>query len=225
MIQVLVADGWPLFRQGIKVLLEETGDIRVVAEAEDWPQFCSLLRTKMPIDVAVADIEMSATSSMEPLRHALAIRQRLPVLVLSKKGHTEYAMRALKAGAAGYATKDSTAQNLVYAIHRLSAGGQYLSSQIAELVALQWRNGDSRLPPHSGLTSREFSVFEMLAQGRTGSQIASALCLSRKTVSSHKTRLLRKMNVTNLADLVRYAIDHRFFPGHAVADPAVISGE
>jgi DNA-binding NarL/FixJ family response regulator len=216
-IHVLMADGWPLFRQGMKALLEETHNIEVVAEAGSCSQLYDVLRSKLRIDVALMDLDMPGASGIEPLRHALAMRPRLPILVLSLKGHPEYAMRSLKAGAAGYATKDSTTQGLIDAIRRLALGGQYLSSQVAEQVALQWRHGDNGSAPHSVLSNREFSVFELLTQGRTGSQIASALSLSRKTVSMHKSRLLRKMNARNLADLMRYAIEHQLAPGYAPA--------
>ncbi|MBS1219910.1 MAG: DNA-binding response regulator [Proteobacteria bacterium] len=213
MIQLLVADPWPLFRQGMRALIGEVRGIAVVAEAGNCSQLYDVLRTQQRLDVALVDLDISGTSSIEPLRHALAMRPALPILVLSSKGHLEYAVRALKAGAAGYATKDSTTQSLIDAIRRLALGGQYLSSHVAEQVALQWRRGDTGAAPHSVLSTREFSVFEMLAQGCSGAQIASALSLSRKTVSTHKTRVLRKMNVTNLADLVRYAIEHQFVPG------------
>lgn len=220
MIRLLIADDWLLFREGLRALLEKSREFEVVAEVADCTKLYDILRTDLRIDIALVDLSISGSGSVEPLRHVAAIRPHLPILVLSMNRHPEYAMRALGLGAAGYITKVSTTQSLVEAIRRVAMGGQYLSPEVAEQVAVQWRSGQGGGTPHTVLSTREFSVFEMLVQGRTGSQIASALSLSNKTISTHKTRLLRKMRAGNVADLVRYAIEHKLAPGGRPAPDA-----
>lgn len=208
MIRLLIADDHMLFRQGLKQLLAGKPDLEVVAEASSCSEVIECLR-RQPVDVAVLDLSMHGRDGVELIRHVKALWPQLPVLVLTMHSHEQYAARALKAGASGYVTKDCAAEQVVTAIRRLAQGGEYISPNIAERLALQLaRYGEPDLP-HASLSDREFKIFEMFVQGKTGTQIAAELSLSKKTVSTHKVRLLKKMNLRNEYELVHYAIGHR----------------
>ena len=209
MIRLLIADDWTLFRQGLRALLEATHEFEVVAEVADDMELYEILRTDLRVDVALVDPGISGSDGVELLRKLAVIRSRLPILALATNREPGYAMHALRIGAAGYFTKDSPTQGLIEAIRRLAVGGQYLCPDVAEQVAGQWRRGEAGDRSHPALSARESCVLEMLVQGRTGSQIAAALCLSKKTVSTHKSRLLKKLQARSLADLVRYAAEHK----------------
>lgn len=208
MTRLLVADSWPLFRECVRTLLDATREFEVVAEVPDGPGLCAILQSALRVDVALVDQDICRAGSAAALQTVAAIRPRLPLLILSADRQPEHAMQALRLGAAGYFTKESPVNSLVDAIRLLALGGQYLSPVVAEQLAAQWRNGRRGHASHGVLSARELSVFELLVQGRSGTQIASALCLSKKTVSTHKIRLLRKLQAKNLADLVRYSVEH-----------------
>jgi len=208
MIRLLIADDHTMFRQGLKQLLAEQADFRVVAEAGDAQQVLECLR-KHPIDVAILDLSMPGRDGIELIQHVKSIWPSLPVLVLTMHGHEQYASKALKVKASGYITKDCAAEQVVVAIRRLAQGGDYISPGIAEKLALQLTRQNASTQPHTSLSDREFKIFEMFVQGKTGTQIATELSLSKKTVSTHKVRLLRKLKLNNIFELVHYAIEHR----------------
>ena len=224
MIRVLIADDHRLFRQGLKQLLAGDPDLEVVAEASNCSEVIECLR-RQSVDVAVLDFSMNGRDGVELIRHVKSLWPNLPVLVLTMHNHEQYASRALKAKASGYLTKDCAAGQVVAAIRRLAEGGEYLSPNMAERLALQLtRHGEPDLP-HASLSDRELKIFEMFVQGKRGTQIAAELSLSKKTVSTHKVRLLKKMNLRNEFELVHYAIGHRHelssqfhFPGGAGDD-------
>ena len=206
MIRVLLADDHNIVRAGVREILSDTTDIEVAGEAMNGHEVMALVRSR-EFDVAVLDMSMPGRSGIDLIRQVKAERPRLKVLVLSMHSEEQYAVRALKAGASGYLTKESVADALVAAIRRVAGGGAYVSPETAERLALGV-NENATAAPHTTLSDREFEVFRMIAQGKSVTEIADALVLSVKTVSTHKTRIMQKMNLTNPAELIRYALDH-----------------
>lgn len=207
MIRLLIADDHMMFREGIKGLLDGFADLQVVAEASNHAEMTACIRNTA-IDVAVTDFSMPGRDGIDMITHLRTLRTNLPILVLTMHGEAQLAARALRAGASGFITKDAAAEELVGAIRRLAEGGQYVCPPIAEKLALAYSMQDGEAQPHSKLSNKEYKVFEMLVAGKSGNQIAEELSLSAKTVSTHKTRLLRKMNLSNYSELIRYAIQH-----------------
>jgi DNA-binding NarL/FixJ family response regulator len=207
MIRVLLADDHAIVRAGLKEILAETGDIVVAAEAANGHEVLAQVRAH-DFDVAVLDLSMPGRSGIELIRQVKGEKPGLRVLVLTMHSEKQYAVRALRAGASGYLTKESAAEQLVAAIRRVAAGGAYISPETAERLAL---GASAAAPgaPHERLSDREFQVFRMIACGASVSEIARALSLSVKTVSTHKTRILEKMGLANQAELIRYALEHQ----------------
>lgn len=206
-IRVMIADDHTLVREGLRQLLAATGDIRVEAEAADGDQALALVKAN-DYDLAVLDMSMPGISGIELIRRVRLEKPRLRVLVLSMHGEAQYAARALKAGASGYLTKDSASAQLVSAIRKIAAGGVHISeAAAAQLVTGSAHAGEAA--PHARLSNREFEVFRLLVEGLGPTEIADRLHLSVKTVSTHKTRILEKMGMESVADLVRYAVDKK----------------
>ena len=209
MIKVLIADDHTLVREGLRQLLAATTDIRVAAEAANGDEALALIKAH-DYDLAVLDMSMPGVSGIELIKRVRLEKPRLRLLVLSMHGEQQYAARALKAGASGYLTKDSASAQLVGAIRKIAAGGLHISdAAAADLVAGRGeaRAGDGE--PHARLSNREFEVFRLLVQGRGPTEIADQLHLSVKTVSTHKTRILEKMGMASVAELVRYAVEKK----------------
>lgn len=207
MIRVLLADDHAIVRAGLKEILAETGDIVVAGEAANGQEVIAQVRTR-EFDVAVLDLSMPGRSGIELIRQVKSERPRLRVLVLTMHAEDQYAVRALKAGASGYLTKESAADQLVAAIRRIAAGGAYVTPETAERLALE-ASTPSATAPHARLSDREFQVLLMIARGASVTEIARALSLSVKTVSTHKSRILEKMGLANQAELIRYALEHK----------------
>jgi DNA-binding NarL/FixJ family response regulator len=206
-IQVLLADDHAIVRAGLKELLEDTGDIRVAAEATNGQEVMAQIRAR-DFDVAVLDMTMPGRSGIELIKQVKDEKPKLRVLVLTMHSEAQYAVRALKAGASGYLTKDAAAEQLVAAIRRIAAGGAYVTPETAERLALA-AAPRSEAAPHTLLSDREFQVLQMIAGGRTVGEIARRLALSVKTVSTHKSRILQKLGLSNQAELIRYALEHK----------------
>ena len=206
MIRVLLADDHAIVRSGLKEILEATGDIIVAAEATNGHEALARVR-ESEVDVAVLDLSMPGRSGVELIKLIKAERPRLRLLVLSMHSEEQYAVRAVRAGAAGYLTKESAADELVAAIRRIAAGGAYISPETAERLVLASNTG-AEGPPHTQLSNREYEVFRALVAGRSVSDIAATLNLSVKTISTHKSRILDKMGMSSQAELVRYALRH-----------------
>ncbi|RDU97587.1 response regulator [Trinickia dinghuensis] len=209
MTKVLLADDHTLVRDGLRHILEGTSGFEVVGEAYDGPTTISLVRGT-PADVLVLDLSMPGRNGIELVKQ---IKDELPglrVLVLTMHAEQQYAVRAFKAGASGYLTKESASKELVSALTKISAGGVYVSLSMAERLA-QSLNEPTDMLPHQRLSDREFDVFRRIAAGQTISEIAHELCVSAKTVSTYKTRILEKMQMPHEAALVRYAIQHKLF--------------
>lgn len=207
MISVLLADDHAIVRAGLKEILSDTGDITVTGEATNGDEALALVRGH-DYDVAVLDLTMPGRSGIELVRHVKEEKPQLRVLVLTMHSEEQYAVRALKAGASGYLTKESAAEQLVTAIRRIAAGGAFVSPETAQRLALA-ADAPGAGTPHASLSDREFQVFRLIASGKTVSEIARELKLSVKTISTHKTRVMQKMRLANQSELIRYAIDHR----------------
>jgi len=202
----MLADDHTLLREGLRRLLEQAGDITVAGEARDGTEALRQLALR-PWDLLVLDMSMPGRDGVGLIRQIKADFPKVPILVLTMHGEQQYAVQAIKAGAAGYLTKDSAADELVQAVRKVAAGGRYLSRSLAESIVFE-RHGDVSGLPHILLSDRELSVFRYLASGMSNSDIARLLCLSIKTVSTYKGRILVKMQLRNQTDLVRYAIKH-----------------
>lgn len=206
MIRILIADDHTLMRQGLKQILAMVDGMTVVGEAANGAEIFSQIRLH-PLDVLLLDMSMPGRSGVELIRQIKGEHPKLPILVLTMHGEQQYAVRALKAGAAGYLTKESAPAELVAAVKKVAAGGVYMTLAIAEKIAVELC-GDSNDLPHRQLSDREFEVFRYLAAGRTVSEIGERLCVSAKTVSTYKARILQKMLLQNQAELIHYAIRH-----------------
>ena len=206
MIRVLLADDHAIVRNGLKEILESTGDIVVAAEATNGFEALARVR-ETEVDVAVVDLSMPGRSGIELIKLLKVERPKLRLLVLSMHSEEQYAVRAVRAGASGYLTKESAADELVAAIRRIAGGGAYISPETAERLVLASNTGSDG-PPHTQLSNREYEVFRALVEGKSVTDIAAGLNLSVKTISTHKSRILEKMGLANQADLVRYAVRH-----------------
>ena len=207
MIRVVVADDHQILREGLTQLLRAAGDLDVVGEAADGHQVLEHVRGR-PFDVLLLDMSMPGKSGVELIKQVKSEKPLLRILVLSMHEEHQYAVRAIRAGASGYLTKESAAAQLVAAIRKVAGGGAFISAEVAERLA-QEAVPRADGPLHATLSDREYEVFRQLVNGRSVTEIAGALHLSAKTVSTHKARLMEKLAVDNNADLVHYAVRHR----------------
>jgi DNA-binding NarL/FixJ family response regulator len=202
MIRVLIADDHKIVRDGLKGILAATADIEVAAEAAGGDEALALVRAN-DYDVALIDMSMPGLSGIDLVKRLRTEKPKLRLLVLSMHGEHQYAARALKAGAAGYLTKDSASEQLLGAIRKVAAGGVHISEAAAASLVSQQK------APHEALSDREFEVMRLLVEGLGPTEIGERLHLSVKTVSTHKTRILEKLNLGSTAELVRYAMEHK----------------
>ncbi|MEZ4699411.1 MAG: response regulator transcription factor [Rhodothermales bacterium] len=204
MIRVLVADDHAVVRRGLVQIISETMDIQVTDQAGSADEVFTLVRSKA-YDVLVLDLNLGEASGLEVLKQIKAELSNLPVLILSVYPENQFAVRTLRAGAAGYLNKDSAPEQLVQAIRRVSENKRYVSPAVAEELLFQL-DSDTDGPLHETLSDREFQVMRQLASGKTVSEIAESLALSVKTVSTYRSRVLEKMNMKSNAELTHYAI-------------------
>lgn len=204
MIKVLVADDHAVVRRGLRQILSETSDILVAGEASTIPEVRRLLHEQR-WDVVVLDLNMPGGGGLAFLAELRRELGSVRVLILTVSQESQYAVRAIKAGAAGFLTKESAPEKLIEAVRKISAGGRYVSAELAETLA-SLVAGESGGAPHERLSDRELEIFKMLAAGRTVSQVAQELGLSVKTVSTHRTRILKKLNMRTNAEMTHYAI-------------------
>lgn len=207
MIHLVIADDHTIMREGLKRILGGAEDIEVVGEAVDGFEVLAHVR-KGGFDMLILDLSMPGRSGVELIRQIKDEAPKLPILVLTMHEEEQYAIRAIRAGARGYLTKESAGTELLTAIRKVAAGRPYISNEVAEQLALDaMPSGEDH--PHKKLSDREFEVFSMLVNGKSISDIAESLHLSAKTISTHKTRILFKMSMNSLAELVQYAVAHR----------------
>lgn len=206
MIRILIADDHTLMRDGLKQILATAGDMVVAGEACDGLQTLDRVRSGK-WDLLLLDMSMPGRSGIELIKQIKAEKPRLPILVLSMHQESEYAVRSIRAGAAGYLCKDSASQQLLNAIRKVAAGGRFIGPEVAADLAFGLIQRDAR-PLHALLSDREFLIFRKLAAGGGVSEIAQGLNLSTKTVSTYKARVLQKMQMSSIADLIRYGLKH-----------------
>ena len=207
MIRIVVADDHTIVREGLKQLLAAAGDLQVVAEAQNGHEVMDRVRA-LEFDVLLLDMSMPGKSGIELIKQVHAEKPKLRVLVLSMHEEHQYAVRAIRAGAAGYLTKESASRQLVEAIRKVAGGGAFISGEVAQQLALG-AMPDAKGPLHAALSDREYQIFMMIAGGKSISDIAERLSLSVKTVSTHKANILQKMGMGTPAELVRYALTHK----------------
>jgi two-component system, NarL family, invasion response regulator UvrY len=204
MIRLFIADDHPIVRAGLTGIVADEGDITVVGDAASAAELMERIR-KAPADVLLMDVSMPGPGMVPLLEQLQAEHPTIRVLVLSVHPEEQYATRALRAGARGYLTKDHSPAELVAAIRKVHSGGRYVSATLAERLAAELNSGTDG-PPHIRLSDREFEVLCLLGSGRTVSEIAAALTLSVKTVSTYRVRLLDKLSARSNAELVRYVV-------------------
>ena len=208
MIRVLIVDDHPIFRQGLRQVLSEDDDITVVAEADNGRKALAYIHSHDDVDVVTMDISMPDMTGLEALKQIRIDHPVLPVLMLSIYPEEQFAIRALKAGASGYLTKSSVPDELVQAVHQAAKGRRYISESLSQTLAIAMQETGHTKLPHERLTDREYEVFQRIARGETVSDIAADLNLSVKTVSTHRSHTLSKMQLNSNAQLMRYALDN-----------------
>jgi DNA-binding NarL/FixJ family response regulator len=206
MIRILIVDDHPIVRAGLRRIAEDDRGIVVTAEAPSGDDALVALRNHVA-DVVLLDVSMPGSPFMETLRRLRESHPTVRILVLSAHPEDQWAVRALRGGASGYLTKDHSPEQLLDAIRRVHRGGRYVSPTLAERLAAQLGQ-DFVGAPHEQLSDREFDVLRGLGMGRTVKEVAEALGLSPKTVSTYRTRLMEKMGFATNADLVRYSAEH-----------------
>jgi len=207
MIRVLIADDHTIVREGLKQILLETDDIVPVDEAGNGHEVLEKV-AKNNLDLVLLDISMPGMNGLDVLKQLKMSKPDLTVLVLSMHPEEQYAVRLLKAGAAGYLTKDNAPDELISAIRRVSAGRKYISPSLAERLAVILEAGSEKLP-HEILSDREHQIIIQIAAGRTVKQIADELSLSIKTVSTYRTRAMNKMNMKSNSEIMHYVIKNK----------------
>ena len=205
--EILVADDHAIIRDGLKKILADTEDLIVAGEASNGNDALQRVRDR-DWHLAILDISMPGRSGLELIKLIKAERPKLPLLIFSMHQEEQYAVRAIRAGASGYLSIEGDSDLIVPAVRKIVQGGVFISPKVAELLAM-----DSLLhvqnPSHTLLTDREFEVFSRIVRGESLTSIANDLCLSVKTVSTHKSHILSKMNMSSDVDLARYAIEHK----------------
>lgn len=209
--RILIVDDHAVVREGLARIFAAAGEGWTVGEASSGFQALEWLRRKHA-DLVIVDLSMPGMSGLELIRRIRHGFGRLAVLVLSMHAEEQYAMRAFKAGANGYITKDVASSELVRAASKVIAGGAYVTPELAERVVMEL-NGGVGVARHSQLSDRELEVLRRLVAGQRPTDIANALHLSIKTISTHKSRILEKLELPTLADLVRYGLEHGLLPG------------
>lgn len=204
MIQVLVVDDHTIFRSGVQRLLLDEADIRMTGEASNGNEAIDQIRSRR-YDVVLLDINMEGRGGLDVLASLRAAQPALPVLMLSMYPEEQYALVAMQGGASGYIAKDAAPADLVHAIRKVAAGGQYLSARAAPLVLDRLQGKDER-PAHQRLTVREHQIMLMMLKGMSLTEIGEEMLISVKTVSTHRSHILDKLGVTSTAELVLYAV-------------------
>jgi DNA-binding NarL/FixJ family response regulator len=205
-IKVLIADDHPIVRQGLRQILSGVSDMKVAGEAVNGQETLEQVRAG-GWDVLVLDITMPGRSGFDILKELKHQQPDLPVLVLSIHAEEQFAVRVLKAGASGYVTKENAPDELIKAIRKVVSGGKYISRGLAESLAFGLDTASAR-PRHEALSDREFQVLQLVASGKTLTEIAEELSLSTKTISTYRTRLLEKMDFKSNAEIIRYAFEN-----------------
>ena len=208
MIKVLLADDHSIVREGLRRVLEDSNEIRVIAEASDGETAFDEAMASKP-DVAVIDISMPGMDGLEVVARMSSYCPDIPVLILTMHDEEQYVIRAIEAGAMGYVTKQSAPEQLVAAVKKINAGGRYLTEKASEALALRVIRGNKEKSLTESLSMRELQVLRKLAMGNTNREIATSYNLSVKTVDTYRARILKKLNLRNNTELSRYAIQNK----------------
>jgi len=208
LIKVLLADDHSIVRAGLRRIVEESGDMEVIAEAADGREAIQQAHKQLP-DVAVIDISMPVLDGLEVISQLRNYYPKLPILILTMHEEGQYVVRAIEAGAMGYITKQSAPEQLVKAIRKVHSGSRFVTDEAAEALALRVAKGAHGQSPLDSLSMRELQVLRRLAMGHTNREIANAYSISIKTVDTYRSRLLKKLNLRNNAELSRFAIQNR----------------
>lgn len=207
MIRVFIADDHAMFREGLKQIIARFADLQVVGEASNGKELLASL-SGLDADVLILDISMPGMTIFTVLEGLEQIVPGLPVLILSMHPEEQYAIRMMKAGVSGYLTKESAGEELIKAIRKIYSGGKYISSTLAETL-LTFYSGDVSKMPHELLSNREYEVMCLLSSGKTLKEIADILCISNKTVTTYRARILEKTGLKNNAELTRYVLENK----------------
>jgi two-component system, NarL family, invasion response regulator UvrY len=206
MIKILIADDHAIVREGLKQILADTGDLLVAGEAANGQEVLERIQQE-ELDLIILDMNMPGRDGLYTLKEVRRQKAKIPILVLSIYPEEQYAIRALKAGAAGYLTKESAPEELIAAIRKVSRGGKYISSSLAEKLALHLEV-DADKPLHERLSDREYQVMLKIASGKTVTEIAEEMAFSVKTISTYRVRALRKLGLKNNAAFTHFALKH-----------------
>jgi two-component system, NarL family, invasion response regulator UvrY len=204
--KILIADDHAIVRRGLKEILQRDIEGLCCGEADDSQSVLARIQAEH-WDLVILDISMPGRSGLDVLADVRRLQPEIRVLVLTMHSEDQYGKRVLKAGAFGYMNKESAPEELIKAVRKIAAGGRYVSAGLAEKLAWNLQRDEER-PPHEGLSNREFEILRNIAWGKTVSQIAEQLHVSATTVSTHRARILEKMQMTNTAELIRYAVLH-----------------
>ena len=209
MIKLIIADDHAIVREGLKQILSANADMEVAGEAQNGQEVLDQI-SKKNFDVLLLDMSMPGLSGIDLIKRVKEKKPGIAILILSMHQEDQFAVRALKAGASGYLTKDSASELLVSALRRVAGGGKHISRTLAEKLAFEI-DPYKETSPHEQLSNREFQVFRLITEGKQINEIAESLSLSPKTISTHKHRLMEKLNIRNNAELIQYAMNKRVF--------------
>ena len=207
MIKILIADDHAIVREGLKQIVAEENDMKVLGEAENADDMIELIKEE-DWDIVVLDINMPDKNGLEALKELKLITPSLPVLILSMYSEDQYGLRALKAGASGYLKKVSAPDELVKAIRKIVSGGKYINQALAEKLANNFESNSNKLP-HESLSDREFTIMCHIASGKSAENISALLSISINTVYSYRNRILEKMNLHSNVELTQYVIQNK----------------
>jgi len=206
MIEVIIVDDHPVVRRGLKEIIDGERDMQVVGMAENAQEAICVIRQNAS-DAVILDITLPGASGLDVLNQLKYEYPNLPVLILSVHEEEQYALRVLRAGASGYLMKDCVPEELISAIRKIISGRKFISANLSEILASD--PGDQERPPHEKLSDREFQVMCMIACGKALKEIGGALCISSKTVSTYRARILEKMGMKTNADIISYTLKHQ----------------
>jgi two-component system invasion response regulator UvrY len=207
-MRILIADDHAVVRKGIRQLLVEEYPSATIEEVGDGESLITKTKTEI-WDVVICDLDMPGRSGLDAMQQIRSMHPKLPVLIMSIYPEEQYARRLLKAGAAGYLCKDAATEDLAKALHQVLQGRKYISPAVAQLIAGDIGQDGPDKGSHESLSNREFEIFKLIASGKSVSEIAEKLSLSSATISTHRARILVKMNLRTNAELTRYALDNK----------------